>query len=145
MEHTAAFPVSVSPSPRRLGRSIGAVAAGFVTVLVTHTGTDAILHATGVFPRAGVMMSDALFGLALAYRIAFTVLGGYVTARLAPHKPFKHACVLGALGLLGAGAGLIAMFVTVPKLGPLWYPLALFLATLPACLLGSRIFQRRAR
>lgn len=139
MENVAAFPVS--ENPRRLGRSVGAVIAGFVTVLVTHTGTDAVLHATGVFPVAPVVMSDALFGLALAYRVVFTVMGGYVTARLAPHKPLKHAFILGLLGLLGAGAGLVAMLVTKPALGPLWYPLALFLATLPACLFGARIFE----
>src|SRR5262245_22659290 len=97
MEHTTAFPVSAS-SARRLGRSVGAVLAGFLTVLVTHTGSDAILYGAGVFPSDG-RLSNELFGVALAYRIAFTVLGGYVTARLAPHKAFKHACVLGALGL----------------------------------------------
>ena len=138
MDHVAAFPVSAHP--RRLGRSIGAVLAGFLTVLVTHTGSDAILHAVGVFSR-DLMLSTELFALALGYRIAFTVLGGYVTARLAPQKPVKHALVLGALGLLGAGAGVIATLVSTPKLGPLWYPLALLLTTLPACWLGGRMVK----
>lgn len=140
MEHIAAFPASSRPSPRRLGRSIVAVLAGFSTVLITHTGTDAIMHGAGVFPSDGPL-SNELLGLALAYRVAFTVLGGYVTARLAPRAPLKHAFVLGALGLLGSGAGLIATLVTA-KLGPVWYPLALFLATLPACLLGARTLGR---
>jgi len=140
MERIAAFPVT--QAPRRLGRSTAAVIAGFVTVLVTHTGTDAILHAAAVFPT-DAPMSNELFSLALAYRVVFTILGGYVTARLAPHKPLKHACVLGALGLLGAGAGLIATLVSTPSLGPVWYPLALLITTLPACLLGARIFANR--
>lgn len=140
MEHSAAFPVSETPRPLR--RSIGAVIAGFVTVLVTHTGTDAILHAAAVFPT-DAPMSNQLFGLALAYRVVFTVLGGYVTARLAPYKPLRHAFVLGALGLLGAGAGLAATLVSTPRLGPVWYPLALLLLTPPACLLGARFFGNR--
>jgi len=36
-------------------------------------------------------MSDALFALALAYRLAITVLGGWLTARLAPDRPAGHA------------------------------------------------------
>jgi hypothetical protein len=140
MEQSTAFPAS--ETPRRLGRSTGAVIAGFVTVLVTHTGTDAILHAAAVFPSDGPM-SNQLFGLALAYRVVFTVLGGYVTARLAPYKPLRHAYVLGALGLLGAGAGLVATLVSAPRLGPIWYPLALLVLTLPACLLGARLFGNR--
>ena len=140
MEQSAVF--RSTENPRRLGRSVGAVSAGFVTVLVTHTGMDAILHATAVFPTDQAM-SNELFGLALAYRVVFTVLGGYVTARLAPSKPIKHAFLLGALGLLGSGAGLIATLVSVPRLGPVWYPVLLLLTTLPACLLGARIFESR--
>jgi hypothetical protein len=53
--------------PRRILRSIGAVFAGFVVVVVLSLGTDAVLHATGVFPGWGEPMSDALFLLATAY------------------------------------------------------------------------------
>ena len=140
MEHLVTLPVS--ENPRRFGRSTGAVIAGFLTVLLTHTGSDAILHAAGVFPK-DAMLSSEQFGLALAYRTLFTVLGGYVTARLAPHKPLKHALLLGAVGAVPCMAGLIATIVVTPKLGPVWYPLALLLATVPACWLGGRIFEGR--
>lgn len=43
-------------------------------------------------------MSGGLFALAATYRILFTVLGGYVTARLAPSKSLEHALVLGSIG-----------------------------------------------
>jgi hypothetical protein len=127
---------SGSQTSSRLGRSVGAVLAGLVTVIVTHTGTDAILHASGVYPEAGQVMSDGLFALAATYRILFTVLGGYVTARLAPSKALEHALVLGCIGSVLALAGLLAMLGR--ELGPAWYPLALVVTALPSCWLGGR-------
>ncbi|HYP89085.1 MAG TPA: hypothetical protein VEQ59_13055 [Polyangiaceae bacterium] len=125
-----------------LGRSIGAVVAGFVTILVTHTGTDAVLHATGVYPAAGQVMSDALFALALGYRFCFSVLGAYVTARLAPSRPLKHALVLGGIGVVLSLAGLIATYGRGPEFGPFWYPLSLVLVSLPCCWLGAKLAAR---
>ncbi len=128
--------------PRRLARSIGAVVAGLVTIVVTHTGTDAILHATGVFPPAGYAMSDALFVLATSYRVFFSVLGAALTAHLAPARPLKHALVLGSIGVVGSLAGLLATVGRGPEFGPLWYPLALVLTSLPACWLGAKLARR---
>ena len=128
--------------PRRLGRSIGAVVAGLVTIVVTHTGTDAILHATGVFPPAGYVMSDALFALATSYRVFFSVLGAALTAHLAPARPLKHALVLGSIGVVGSLAGLLATVGRGPEFGPLWYPLALMLTSLPACWVGAKLARR---
>jgi hypothetical protein len=34
--------------------------------------------------------------LALVYRTVYGILGGYVTARLAPRAPMRHALILGA-------------------------------------------------
>lgn len=129
-------------APSRLGRSVGAVLAGLVAIVVTHTGTDAILHGTGVFPPAGQTMSDALFGLATAYRIVFSVLGAALTARLAPARPLKHALVLGCIGLVPSTAGMLAT-IGRPEFGPLWYPLALIVTCLPACWLGALVAKRR--
>jgi MFS-type transporter involved in bile tolerance (Atg22 family) len=130
--------------PGRLGRSVGAVLAGLVAIVVTHTGTDAILHATGVFPAAGYAMSDALFGLATSYRVVFSVLGAALTAYLAPARPLKHALVLGGIGIAGSFAGLLATFGKGPEFGPLWYPIALMLTSLPACWLGATLTKRAA-
>src|SRR5688572_15810105 len=138
MEHVAQFPIS--ETPRRLGRSAGAVLAGLLTILVTHTGTDAILHAVGVYPAAGVTMSAGLFGLALAYRTVFSVLGAYVTARLAPRRPIKHALVLGGIGLPLSLAGVVANLIHL-EIGPLWYPVALFVLTLPCCYVGAKLVK----
>jgi hypothetical protein len=130
-------------APRRWGRSIGAVVAGMLAIVVTHTGTDAVLHESGVFPPAGQTMSGALFTLAISYRLFFSVLGGALTAYLAPARPLKHALVLGSIGMLGSLAGLLATLGR-PEFGPLWYPLALVLTSLPCCWLGASLELIRA-
>ena len=145
MENVIRGSVVQAPVSRRLGRSVGAVLAGFVTILVTHTGTDAVLHASGVFPAPGQVMSDALFALAFGYRFVFSVLGAYVTARLAPTRPMKHALVLGGIGSVLSLAGLIATYGRGPEFGPLWYPLLLLLVTLPCCWLGASLLARARR
>lgn len=129
-------------APRRWGRSVGAVLAGLVTIVVTHTGMDAILHASGLFPPAGRRMSDALFVVAASYRFVFSVLGAYLTARLAPARPMKHALVLGGIGVAGSLAGLLATLGRGPEFGPLWYPLSLVLVSLPCCWLGAKLAAR---
>lgn len=84
--------------PRRTGRSIGALFAGFVVVVVLSIGTDAAMHATHVFPPMGQapsdrQMTDSLFLLATAYRTIYQIAGSNITAWLAPHRPMQHALV----------------------------------------------------
>src|SRR5512138_1554112 len=132
-----------SPAPaRRTGRTVAAVAGGFLVTAVLSTVGDAVLHATGVYPPLGERMGDGLFGLATAYRLAFTVLGGWVTARLAPSRPMWHAWVLGVIGTVAALVGLVATWNA--GLGPRWYPLALVVTALPCVLLGGWLHARGA-
>ncbi|HET7041822.1 MAG TPA: hypothetical protein VFI13_07375, partial [Gemmatimonadales bacterium] len=57
-----------SGSGPRTGRSIWAVAAGFLFVVLLSLGTDEILHLTRVYPPWGVPMRDpALNALAFGY------------------------------------------------------------------------------
>jgi hypothetical protein len=137
--------VDSSASGRRWGRSVGAVLAGLVAIVVTHTGTDAIMHATGVFPPAGEAMSEAMFGLAAAYRFVLSVLGASLTAWLAPARPMKHALILGGIGTAASFAGLLATLGRGPEFGPLWYPLSLIFVSLPCCWLGAKLAQRAQR
>src|SRR6266571_73336 len=109
------------PQPRRVGRSVAAVLSGFVAVFVLSLGTDEVLHVLAVYPPWGQPMSDGLFLLATAYRVVYTVVGGYLTARLAPHAPVRHAVILGIVGLIFGAAG-VMVAVAKPGLGPLWYP-----------------------
>jgi hypothetical protein len=127
-----------------VGRSVAAVVAGLVTIVVTHSAMDAVMHATGVFPPAGEVMSGGLFALAATYRLVLEVVGAGITARLAPQRPLKHALVLGSIGALAALAGLLATLGRGPEFGPLWYPLVLVLTSLPCCWLGAKLFSARA-
>jgi hypothetical protein len=129
-------------SPRRVLRSIGAVLAGFLATAVLSIGVDFLLHTAGVFPPWGQPMSDALFVLATAYRIIFTVAGGYITARLAPNRPMGHAWILGLIGLLAAIAGTVETWDKGPEFGPKWYPIALVVTAIPCVLLGGTLAER---
>lgn len=123
--------------PRRLWRSVGAVVAGFMATALLSLGTDVVLHATGVFPGWGEPMSVGLFVWATVYRIVFTVLGGFITARLAPGKPMTHVLVLGAVGIVAASAGVLATWNRGPEFGPKWYPIALVVTALPCVWAGG--------
>jgi hypothetical protein len=119
--------------------SIVAVGAGFFTTAALSIGTDAALHALGVFPPSGQPMSDALFVLATMYRVVYTVCGGYITARLAPERPMRHVIVLGCVGLAVATIGVLATW-NRPELGPKWYPILLVVTALPCVWLGGRMY-----
>lgn len=126
------------PSPPRRLRSIAAVTGGLVAVAALSSAVDAVLHATGVYPAAGKPMAAGLYLLATAYRAAFQIAGGYLTARLAPRRPMKHVLVLGIVGLVLSAAG-VAVAATAPELGPLWYPFGLFALALPTVWAGGKL------
>ena len=133
--------ISTGAHPRRLLRSTGAVLLGFISVVVLSLGTDQVLHVLQVYPLWGQPMFDpGLNLLALSYRIVYTIVGGYITARLAPHSPMRHALALGIVGLAVGAAGAIA---TIPMhLGPSWYPIALALTGLPLTWLGGVLYLK---
>jgi hypothetical protein len=135
-------PTAERTHSRRLGRSIAAVFLGFLVVFVLSLGTDQVLHVLNVYPPWGQPMFDTgLYVLALTYRSVYTVIGGYVTAKLAPHSPMRHVWTLGIIGFFVAIAGAIA---TIPmKLGPTWYPIVLALIGLPCVWLGGILYLRR--
>jgi hypothetical protein len=122
--------------PRKLGRSTLAVIAGFAAIFVLSLGTDQIFHSLRVYPPWGEpMRATSLNLLALAYRLVYDTFGCYLTARLAPRNPMRHALTLGGIGFvlstLGAIGGIMA------DLGPAWYPILLALSSLPTAWLGG--------
>jgi hypothetical protein len=132
-----------NPHSRRLGRSTLAILAGMIAGAVLSLGTDQILHVLDVYPPWGEPMYDPeLNALALAYRIVYTVIGGYLTARLAPHAPMRHVMILGCIGLVVSSAGALVA-ITQHDLGPAWYPIALALVTIPCCWLGGLLRVRQ--
>ena len=125
---------------RNLPRSVGAILAAFVVVFVLSLGTDQILHVLNVYPPWGQPMWDhRLNALALSYRLIYGTLGGYVTARLAPHTPMRHALIGGSIGFVLSTLG--ALGAMSMDLGPAWYPIALALSAIPTSWLGARLYM----
>jgi hypothetical protein len=120
-----------------LVRSTAAVFVGFISVAVLSLATDQVLHVLEVYPPWGQPMWDpGLNLLALSYRIVYTILGGYITASLAPHSPMRHVLVVAILGLITGSAGAIVA-IRMADLGPTWYPIALALTGFPCVWLGG--------
>ena len=138
---TAAVPAQ----PRRLGRSVVALLAGFVVVVVLSLSVDEVLHVLKVYPPWGEPMYDpGLNLLAMMYRAIITVVGGYVTARLAPYAPMRHAAIGAGIGLVLGTLGVIGA-MNLGGLGPLWYPIGVAV-TGPLCnLVGGAIYVKRMK
>jgi hypothetical protein len=125
------------------GKSIWAVFAGFLTVVILSTGTDFILESFGIFPPAsdpGLFITWMLL-VALAYRCVYTVAGGYVTASLAPDKPMRHVIILSMFGLAGGAAGIVVGW----NMSHHWYPISIFLSAFPCTWLGGKLKTRNSQ
>jgi hypothetical protein len=133
-----ATPISEVAAPsRRVGRSVWAIVAGFLAVVILSTVTDVILHQLGIYPPLGQRMSDRLFVWATVYRTIYGIIGSYLTARLAPARPMWHAIVGAAIGMALGTAGAIATWNK--DLGPHWYPIALVLEGIPCAWIGAKV------
>jgi hypothetical protein len=115
---------------KSLGAVLAGIAANFLAVPI-----DLVFHSTGVFPPPGVEHSDGALAIAFSYRAVLAVVGGFVTARLAPaverrrpRPPSAKACAIGAAAMW--------------SLGHHWYPLSLIAISLPASWLGARLIRR---
>lgn len=119
-------------------KSVGAVVAGFIVVAGLSTITDMLIGYTGAFPPA---LTTAMLVFALVYRIIYTVLGGYVTALLAPSNKMTHVWVLAGIGQLGGIAGVIAGW----NLSAHWYPIMIAVTAIPAVIFGGWLHTKILR
>jgi len=124
-----------------IARSIWAVVAGVLFIVTVTTLVDIVLHATKVFPPIGQPIDDPLALLATSYRFVISIVGAWLTARLAPARPMKHAMILGVVGVVLGTAGVV--FTWNLGLGPHWYPIALALLAIPQCWIGGWIYGWR--
>lgn len=123
-------------------KAVGAVLAGFITVVVLSVGMDLILESLVFFPPQD--QPEAYTGwmlmIAFVYRSIATVVGGYTTARLAPDRPMRSVVILGILGTVGATVGAIVGWNLTPHN---WYPVSLAVFALPCAWVGGRIVERK--
>ncbi|HYM74567.1 MAG TPA: hypothetical protein VE377_01200 [Candidatus Dormibacteraeota bacterium] len=138
MSNQAAVSIAGSATaPRRLGRSVWAIVAGFLAVAVLSNGTDVVLHKLGIFPPLGQWKADGLFVWATVYRTIYGIIGSYITARLAPQRPMWHAMLGAMIGMILGAAAAAATWNR--DMGPHWYPLALVVLAVPCAWIGGRI------
>lgn len=120
-------------------KSIGAVFAGFLTVVILSIVTDTILEALNIFPPLGQgLFITWMLVVALIYRCIYTVAGGYVTASLAPDKPMRHVIILGIIGIVAGSAGVVVGW----NLSQHWYPIALVVTAMPCTWFGGKLKTR---
>lgn len=123
-----------------MGRTIGAVLAGFVLWTVLWLGSNAaltaampdVIHQDGRVDSAGVLL------LLLVLSVVFSVASGYVAALIARAKAGGAALGLGLL-LLAVG-----LFVQVQywDVMPLWYHVSFLALLVPGAMIGGRLRAR---
>ena len=120
-------------------RSFLSVVAGVLFIIVVTTLVYIALHLAGIYPPMGQPMNDSLAILATSYRVIISVIGAWLTARLAPDKPMTHAMILGYVGTL---LGLVGVAVSWNRgLAPNWYPIALAVLAIPQCWTGGQLYE----
>lgn len=113
------------------------VVVGFITVAVLSVGTDTVMEQIGVFPSTSEgLFSTNLLLWAFTYRSVFTILGGYVTARLAPNNPMKFVKILGTVGTIAGVLGVVAGW----DLSDHWYPIAIAATGFLFTWIGGKIY-----
>ncbi len=120
-------------------KSIGALIAGMMTIVLLSTLTDFALEKQGVFPppEQGLFITWMLL-LAFMYRSVYAVLGGYISGALAPANPMRHSILLGVIGTVASSIGVVVGW----DLSEHWYPIALALTSLPCTWLGAKLKLR---
>jgi len=122
-------------------KSIWAVVAGVLFIIVVSTFVDLLLHVVHVYPPMDQPLTDGLALLASSYRLVISIAGAYLTARLAPRRPMRHALILGCVGVILGLIGAVATWNL--GLGPHWYPVSLVVVAVPQCWVGGWLFTRR--
>ena len=131
-------------------KSIGAVLAGILLIVVLDTGTDMLMQKLGIFPRTNLTFNITwMVALATFYRTVYAVAGSWLASVYAPARPMRHAIVVGAIGLFLNTAGYLMIYrpwetsdtYTLAQLTPQWYSISLAALSLPAAWLGGRLQQ----
>lgn len=115
-------------------KSVGAVFAGMLVIIILSVVTDQILEQGKIFASIPLV-------LALVYRTVFAILGGYVTAMLAPSKHMKHVVVLTVIGSILGTLGALANWGKSDE----WYPILLVVFSFFAVLAGGKLYTPKSK
>ncbi len=125
-------------------KSIGAVLAGFIFIVVASYVVDTVLETTGIFtPPTEGFHTTWMVITATIYRTIISIAGWVLAASLAPSRPMLHALILGFIGL---AAGTAAAIVVIPmNLAPIWFPIILAAGAVPCAWVGGMLAERRTQ
>lgn len=135
-------------------KSTGAVLTGLIGVVLLSIGTDYILEKAEVFPTyPNPLTVSWMVLLATFYRTVYAIAGSFMAAFLAPHRPMRHALILGFIGLglniIGVlviwGPGKNSEFSQIAQQTPAWYSLALVALAIPGAWLGGWLQNKRIK
>ena len=126
-------------NPTSILRSVGAVLAGVVAVIVLSLATDIVLHASGIYPPWFQPMADWLWVLALAYRVVYGIVGSYLAARIVRDRLMMHAMIVGVIGFVLSIVGVAVNWNKGPEYGPRWFSIVLILIALPCAWIGGKL------
>jgi hypothetical protein len=127
-------------------KNIGAVIAGFVLTLILTRGMDILLESIGVFPTVEEQQKYGFNILwmnivAIVYRIALTILGGYLTVKLSASRPMRNVNMLGIVGTIVAIIGniVVSQITEMANVLPVWFSVALVLIVYPSVWIGGKL------
>ncbi len=123
-------------------KSIGAILAGLMFIVVTHSAVDFILETLGIFtPPTQRFDTPWMLVTATIYRTILSIAGCFLTGILAPSRPMLHALILGFIGFLLSSVA--AIIIEPIDLSPTWYPIALVILAIPCAWVGGTIAEKR--
>jgi hypothetical protein len=122
---------------RALFKSIGAIVAGLIAVVILSIATDIVLVTADAMKIPFDKNPVWFIVVVIAYRNVYAAAGCYLTARLAPSRPMRHAMISGWIGLGLAITGAIVM----KEEGPAWYAISLIVLALPSAWLGGKLYS----
>lgn len=123
-----------------MARSILAVVVGYLLIGFLSFGADVVMHnlRPEVYLDGGRLQHTPTLLAVMLYVAVFAILGCYVTARLAPRSPMKHALVLGALGMVTQ----VAMWSIAWNTVPAWFHIVSLALVMPYAWIGGRIREK---
>ena len=92
-----------------------------------------------MLPKGNLHVGTGLILIVIGYRAVLSLIGCYITARLAPNSPMKHSLALGIVGLLLSTVG--AVVTANLNLGPAWYAWTLVVISLPIAWLAGKLYE----
>jgi len=125
---------------KTIWKSIGAIAAGFLLGAVLSIVADILFNSADLMNMENFKeTSSGIIFVVIVYRFIFNVCGCYLTAKLAPSKPMKHALIIGVIGTVLAILGSAAMWDKAVA----WYNVTVILISFPSAWLGAKLFMMR--